>query len=150
MSQNNNFAYPCFKTEKSYLVLYHPTTSQYICRPEVCMDWILDFLDPDSGCFQQDQEWGFLSHSRMRIEFGFYFYWKSVTGCLLDLYLPWLKQESDCLNLFGTGSGLDSDSQFAKQDWIRTQKNQSPNTSIAGSRKIGLKTARPGVDHSSH
>jgi len=22
--------------------------------PEVCMDWILDFLGPDSGCFQQD------------------------------------------------------------------------------------------------
>ena len=31
--------------------------------------------------------------------------------------------------LVGTGSGLDLDSQFAKQDWIRTQKNQSPNTS---------------------
>ena len=28
----------------------------------------------------------------------------------------------------GTGSGLDSDSKFAKQDWIRTQENQSPKT----------------------
>jgi len=42
---------------------------------------------------------------------------------------PELKQESDCLNLVGTGSGLDSDSKFAKQDWSRTQENQSPNTS---------------------
>ena len=102
------------------------------CRvPEtqVCMDWILDFLDPDSGCFQQDQEWGSLSSSRIRIGFGFCFYWKNVTGSLLDLYFPGLKQESDGLNLLGTGSRLDLDSQFVKPDWIRTQKNQSPNTS---------------------
>ena len=47
---------------------------------------------------------------------------KDVAGCLLDLYLPGLKQESDCLCLVGAGSGLDSDSKFAKQDWIWTQK----------------------------
>jgi len=29
----------------------------------------------------------------------------------------------------GNASGLDSDSKFAKQDWNRTQENQSPNTS---------------------
>jgi len=93
------------------------------------MDWILDFLDPDSGYFQQDQEWGFLSSSRIRIGSGFCFYCKNITGCLLDLYIPGVKKESDCLNQVGTGSGLDSDSQFAKEDWIRTQKNQSPNPS---------------------
>ena len=59
---------------------------------------------------------------------------KNVTGCLLDLYLPGLKQESDCLNLVGTGSGLDLVSKFAKQDWTRTQKNQSPNTSVLHTR----------------
>jgi len=37
-----------------------------------------------------------------------------------------LKQESDCLCLFGTGSVLDSYSKFAKEDWIRSQKNWSP------------------------
>jgi len=35
------------------------------CSPtsiaEVCMGWISDFLDPDSGCVQQDQEFGFPS-----------------------------------------------------------------------------------------
>jgi len=51
----------------------------------------------------------------------------NITVCLVDLYLPGLKQELDCLNLVGTESGLDS--KFAKQDWIRTQENQSPNTS---------------------
>jgi len=30
-----------------------PTTSY---KAEVCMDWILDFLDPDSCCLQQNQE----------------------------------------------------------------------------------------------
>ena len=64
--------------------------------------------------------------SRLDLDF---FYWRKVTGSLLDLLFPGLKQESDCLNLVGTGSGLDSDSQFAKPDWTRTQKNQSPNTS---------------------
>ena len=56
--------------------------------PEVCMDWMLDFLDPVSGCFQQDQDWDFLSWSRIRIGFGLCFYWKNVTGCLLNLYFP--------------------------------------------------------------
>jgi len=38
--------------------------------------------------------------------FGFCVYWKNVTSCLLDLYLPRLKQESDCLNQACTGSGF--------------------------------------------
>jgi len=107
---------------------------------EVCMDWILDFLKLDSGYFHRDQEWGFLSVVESGLDLGFVFTEKNVTGCLLDLYLPGLKQESDCLNLIGTGSGLDSDSQFAKQDWIRTQKNQSPNTSSAHGVKSGIFT----------
>ena len=60
---------------------------------------------------------------------------------MLDLYLPGLKPDSDCLNLVGNGSGSDLDSQFAKQDWIRTQKNQSPNTS---NDKLSTKKNRPG------
>jgi len=59
----------------------------------------------------------------------FVFTEKNVTGSSLDLYFPRLNRESDCLVLVGTGSGLDSDSKFEKQDWNRTQKNQSPNTS---------------------
>jgi len=55
--------------------------------------------------------------------------WENVAGCLLDLYLPGLNQESDCLCLVGTGSWPDSDSLVAKQNWIRTQKNQSLHTS---------------------
>ena len=38
---------------------------------EVCMDWILDFLDPDSGCVQQDPDSGFLNKNRNRTGFGF-------------------------------------------------------------------------------
>jgi len=48
--------------------------------------------------------------------------WKNVTGCLLDLYFPGLEQESNCLNIVVTSSGLDSDSRFAKHDWIQTRK----------------------------
>ena len=61
--------------------------------------------------------------------------WKYWTGLELQkspicsTLIPGLKQESDYLNLVGTGSGLYEDLEFAKQDWIRTQKNQSPNTS---------------------
>jgi len=40
------------------------------------MDWIFDFLDPDSRCLQQDQEWGFLFCSWIRIGFGFCDCWK--------------------------------------------------------------------------
>ena len=98
------------------------------------MDWILDFLDTDSGCFQHDQEYCFLYCSRVRLDLDCIFAEKNVTGCLLDLYLPGLKQESDCLNLVGTGSGLDLVSKFAKQDWTRTQKNHSPNTSVLHTR----------------
>jgi len=75
----------------------------------------LSFLHPDPG-------WSWISFG-----VGFH-YWKKLIGCLLDLYLPGLKQESDLLNLVGTGSQLDSDSQFEKQDWFQTQTNQSPNT----------------------
>jgi len=52
---------------------------------------------------------------------------------LFDLYLTEVKQESDCLCLVGTGSGADLDSKFAKQNWIRIQTNQSPNTSNSDS-----------------
>ena len=69
-----------------------------------------------------------------------------VAGSRLDLDFVLLKKlyclfgwlifirtqtESDCLNLVGTGSGLDS--KFVKQDWIRAQENHSPNTSTAES-----------------
>jgi len=40
------------------------TTS--VDRADVCMDWI---LDQDSGYFRQDQEWGFLFCSRIKIGF---------------------------------------------------------------------------------
>ena len=101
---------------------------------EVFMNWISDFLDPDYGCVQQDQEFGFPSCSRIRAGFGFCTYWKNVTGCLLCWYSTGFKQESDSLSLVGAGSGVDSDSKFAKQDWIRCQKNQSPHTSATHQR----------------
>jgi len=40
-------------------------------RPEVCMDWILDFLDTDSGCIHQDPVSVFLSKNRILTGFGF-------------------------------------------------------------------------------
>jgi len=39
--------------------------------PEVCMDWILDFLEPDSGCLRQDPDSNFLNKNRIRAGFGF-------------------------------------------------------------------------------
>ena len=33
---------------------------RYSKTPVVCMDWILEFLDPDSRSLQQDQKWDFL------------------------------------------------------------------------------------------
>jgi len=57
---------------------------------------------------------------------------KNVTGCLLSkcqTYLCGVKKESDCLFYVSTGSRVDSDWTFAKQDWIQTQKNQSLYTS---------------------
>jgi len=39
---------------------------------------------------------------------------KRFTGCLPELYLCGVKQESDCLRHVSTGSGADSDSKFAK------------------------------------
>jgi len=38
---------------------------------EVCMDWILDILDPDSGCVQQDPDSGFLNKNQIGSGFGF-------------------------------------------------------------------------------
>ena len=35
------------------------------------MDWILDFLDTDSGCVQQDPDSAFLYKNRIRTGFGF-------------------------------------------------------------------------------
>jgi len=35
------------------------------------MDWILDFLNPDSGCVWQDPDSGFLNKNRFRTGFGF-------------------------------------------------------------------------------
>ena len=83
----------------------------------------------------RDQEWGFLCCARSRI--GFFVCWKNVTGCLLDLYLRGVKQESDFLCHVGTGSGRDSDWKLANQVWIPTKKNQSPDTST-------MHTARDG------
>ena len=107
----------------------------HIYWPEVCKDWIWDYLDPESVCFQQDQEWGFLSCSQ--IQFGFCFCWKSVAGFCLTHVFP----DSHCLNLVSTGSGLDSDSKNVKtqsglsnfaiqiQSWIfktQSKSNHSP------------------------
>jgi len=95
------------------------------------MDWILDFLDPYSSCLRQDQECGFLCCSRNGIGLGFCVCWKNVAGCLLDLNLCGVKQESDCLHLVGTRSEADSDSKFAKQNW-------------SGPKKIRVHTPLPG------
>ena len=54
---------------------------------------------------------------------------KNITGCLLDLYICGVKQESDCLFHVGAESGADSDWKLTEQDWIRIQKNRSPHTS---------------------
>ena len=40
-------------------------------RPEVCMDWIFDFLDTDSGCVHQDPDSVFLNKNRILTGFGF-------------------------------------------------------------------------------
>jgi len=50
--------------------LFFPTFSVYT-KSEVSMDWILDFLDPDSGCILQDPVSGFLNKKRIRTGFGF-------------------------------------------------------------------------------
>jgi len=44
---------------------------QAICNrtAEVCMDWILDFSDPDSGCILQDPDSSFLHKNRIRAGF---------------------------------------------------------------------------------
>ena len=52
-----------------------------------------DLFGPDSCCFQRDQEWGFLSCSRIRIWFGFSVYWKNVAvgPSINDVTLFWAK-----------------------------------------------------------
>jgi len=35
------------------------------------MDWILDFLDPDSGYILQDPDSGFLHKNRIRLDLDF-------------------------------------------------------------------------------
>jgi len=42
------------------------TSKSRSCTPEVCMDWILDYLDPDSGLVRQDPDSGFLNKNRIR------------------------------------------------------------------------------------
>ena len=95
---------------------------------EVHMDWILDCLDPDSGCFQQDQEWGFLSCSRIRIGFGFCVYWKKT---LLFVWFTYIYPDSNRSRIawmvVGTGSG-----------WIRIQNLQ--NRIGSGLKKIRVRT----------
>jgi len=39
--------------------------------PEMYMDWILDFLDPDSGCVREDPDSGFLNNNQIRAGIGF-------------------------------------------------------------------------------
>jgi len=46
------------------------------------MDWILEFLDPDSCCLQQDQEWLLFAVSRAALYLDFVFAEKNVGGCL--------------------------------------------------------------------
>ena len=46
--------------------------SHFCCLPEVCMDWILDFVDPNSGCVWQDSDPGFRNKNRTRTGFGFF------------------------------------------------------------------------------
>ena len=79
-----------------------------------------------------------------RLDLDFVFTEKKLTVCLVDIYLPEIKQESDCLNLFGTGSGLESYSKFAKQDWTRTQEKRSPNTSMKQKRLTDCHILQPG------
>jgi len=46
------------------------------------MDWVLDFLDPDPSCLQQDQERGFLCCSRSGFDVDFLFAEKTLlVGC---------------------------------------------------------------------
>jgi len=52
------------------LVLVLSSSKRYH-EAEVCMDLILDFLHPDSGCVRQDPISGFLNKNRIRSGFGF-------------------------------------------------------------------------------
>jgi len=42
------------------------------CSTGLCVDWILGFLDPDSGCVRQDPDSGFLDKNRIRAGFGYF------------------------------------------------------------------------------
>jgi len=79
--------------------------SDHLCYRGV-HGWILDFLDPDSGCFQQDQEWGYLSCSRILMDFVF------TEKTLLVLCLTYISRTQTGVGFLETsctGSGLDSD-----------------------------------------
>jgi len=41
--------------------------SSLLCSTEVCMDWILGLLDPDSGCVERDPDSGFLNKNGILI-----------------------------------------------------------------------------------
>jgi len=84
------------------------------------MDWISDILDPDSGCVQQDQEFGFPSCSHFRLDLDFVLTEKT----LLVVYFTDIQPGVGFLESSWYRTGVVSDSKFAKQDWNRTQKNQ--------------------------
>jgi len=93
------------------------------------MDWILDFLDRTPAASNRIRSEVFFPVAGSGLDLDFVFTEKNVSVCLVDIFLPGLKQESYCLNGSWYRIRLDLDSKFAKQDWIRTQENQSPNTS---------------------
>jgi len=49
------------------------------------MDWILDFLDPDSGCFQQDQGESFFPVAGSGLDLDFVFTEKTFPACLTHI-----------------------------------------------------------------
>jgi len=72
-----------------------------------------------------------------RLDLDFVFTEKTFLVVCLTYIYPDSNRSRIAFNLAGTGTGIDLDSQFAKQDWIRTQKNQSPNNSTARQRCTG-------------
>jgi len=59
------------------------------------MDLILHFLDLDSGASNRNRSEIFFPVAGTGLDLAFGVYCRNVTGCLLDLYLPEPKQESD-------------------------------------------------------
>ena len=96
----------------------------------VCMDYILDFLDPDSCWLQQEQEWGFFAVTGL----GFDFVFAEKTLMVLFVWFAFTPSQTGIAlfvsALVGTGLGADSDSIFTKQAWLRSHKNQTPYTSV--------------------